>query len=160
MSRPLQLVSIVLVYVLGLLIAAATGIIINSTAATYGLLAVLPISMSIHYANEYADHETDALTKRTPFSGGSGALSESGLPPETARIGAWVSLLIGSGVALVGCRWGLLPSQALGVLVFGAFFGWMYSVPVISGMTSQKCEMSGETTNPHRPAPEKTIPAV
>ena len=129
MSRPLQLVSIVLVYVLGLLIAAATGIIINSTAVIYGLLAVLPISMSIHYANEYADHETDALTKRTPFSGGSGALPESGLPPHTALVAAWVSLLIGTGFTLVGWRWGLLPFQALGVLVFGAFFGWMYSMP-------------------------------
>ena len=129
MSRPLQLVSIVLVYVLGLLIAAATGITINSTAAILGLIVILPISMSIHYANEYADHETDALTKRTPFSGGSGALAESGLPPHTALVAAWVSLLIGSGVALVGWLWGLLPYPALGVLVFGAFFGWMYSMP-------------------------------
>jgi 1,4-dihydroxy-2-naphthoate octaprenyltransferase len=129
MSRPLQLVSIVLVYVLGLLIAAATGRTINSTAAILGWLVILPISMSIHYANEYADHETDALTKRTPFSGGSGALPESGLSPHTALVAAWVSLLIGSGFALVGWRWGLLPSQALDVLVFGAFFGWMYSMP-------------------------------
>ncbi|MFC2054560.1 prenyltransferase, partial [Chloroflexota bacterium] len=84
MSRPLQLVSIVLIYVLGLLIAAATGITINSTAAILGWMVILPISMSIHYANEYTDHETDALTKRTPFSGGSGALPESGLSPHMA----------------------------------------------------------------------------
>jgi len=129
MSQPLQLVYIVLVYVLGLLIAAATGIKINSTAAILGLMAILPISMSIHYANEYADHETDALTKRTPFSGGSSALPEPGLPSHTAIVAAWVSRLFGSGFALVGWRWGLLPSQALGVLVFGAFFGWMYSMP-------------------------------
>ncbi len=129
MSRPLQLLSIVLVYVLGLLIAAATGITINSSAAILGLMVILPSSMSIHYANEYADHETDALTKRTPFSGGSGALPESGLPPHTALVAAWVSLVAGSALALVGWHWGLLPSPALGVLVFGAFFGWMYSMP-------------------------------
>jgi len=94
MSRPLQLVSIVLVYVLGLLISVATGIKINSTAAILGLMIILLISMSIHYANEYVDHETDALTKRTPFSGGSGALPKSGLPPHTALVAAWVSLSI------------------------------------------------------------------
>jgi len=102
-------------------------------------MIIFPISMSIHYANEYADHDTDALTKRAPFSGGSGALPESGLPPHAALVAAWVNLLIGIGVALVGLRWGLLLYPALSVLVFGVFFGWMYSMPVMSGMTSQKC---------------------
>ena len=102
-------------------------------------MVILPISMSINYANEYAAHETDTLTKRTPFSGSSGALPESGLPPHTALVAAWVNLLIGIGVALVGWRWGLLLYPALSVLVFGVFFGWMYSMPVVSGMTSQKC---------------------
>ena len=129
MARPLQLISIVMVYLLGLLIASATEIMINSTAAIYGLLTILPISISIHYANEFADHETDAFTRRTPFSGGSGALPDSRLPPRTALIAAWLSLIIGSVIALLGWRWGWLPSTALGILFLGTFFGWMYSMP-------------------------------
>lgn len=128
MARPLQLVAISLVYTLGAAIARANGAQVEPTTFWFGLLVIIPISISIHYTNEYADHETDALTLRTPFSGGSGALPESGLPPRIALIGAWVTLIIGALIAISGWYTGILNPVALTVLGLGTFFGWMYSL--------------------------------
>jgi 1,4-dihydroxy-2-naphthoate octaprenyltransferase len=50
-----------------------------------GALALLSAAMAVHYANEYADAETDALTVRTPSSGGSGALERTDLPRSFLR---------------------------------------------------------------------------
>lgn len=128
MARPLQLVAITLVYGLGTAIARANGAQVEPTAFWFGLLVIIPISISIHYANEYADYETDALTRRTPFSGSSGALPESSLPRRIALIGAWASLIIGSLMAISGWYTGMLNRAALTVLSLGTFFGWMYSL--------------------------------
>jgi len=80
MARPLQLLSIVLVYTLGALMAQAMTEAFDSARFIGSLLVLLPVAVSVHYANEYADVETDALTARTPFSGGSGAFMQSNLP--------------------------------------------------------------------------------
>ncbi len=125
MSRPLQLVAVILVYLMGTAIAGS----MDSTRLLWGLLALLPVSASIHYANEYADHETDALTTPTPFSGGSGALPRTGIDRRWALGAAWVSLSLGMSVALVGLALAEMPLAGLGVLIVGAFFGWMYSLP-------------------------------
>jgi 1,4-dihydroxy-2-naphthoate octaprenyltransferase len=132
MARPPQVLLVAAVYVFGAIIAVATGIPHDTKTFMYGLLTIIPISMSIHYANEYADFETDALTVRTLFSGGSGALSDTGVPRRMALISAWVSLTIGAGIALGGIAKGHVSSVALLVLGFGAFFGWMYSLPPLS----------------------------
>jgi len=66
MARPLIIVSVVLVYLLGNLVAHASGYSMNISAFIWGLAALLLVTLSIHYANEYADYPTDALTSRTP----------------------------------------------------------------------------------------------
>lgn len=132
MSRPLQLLAVTAVYLIGVAIAVELGYGFDWSTALWGYAALIPTSASIHYANEYADYETDALTTRTPFSGGSGALPRTGLSRRWALRGAWVSLLIGGSVALVGVLIGLMNLAALGVLAFGAFFGWMYSLPPLA----------------------------
>ena len=128
MSRPSQLLAITLVYAFGCLLARANGIEYNSSFSAAGFLALIPVSISIHFANEYADYETDRLTVRTPFSGGSGALPESGLPRQIALTGAWITLALGSGVALIGWVLGRVPPISLVILALGALFGWMYSL--------------------------------
>ncbi len=128
MARPTQLLVIILVYILGSLVARAHGISFNLTAFLFGLTVVLPVSASIHYANEYADHETDSLTIRTPFSGGSGALPESSLSPVVALKAAWIALIAGSFLGLLGWSWEIMSPIALAVLLWGAFWGWMYSL--------------------------------
>lgn len=128
MSRPSQLLAITLVYAFGCLLARANGIEYNSSFSAAGFLALIPVSISIHYANEFADYETDRLTVRTPFSGGSGALPESGLPRQIALTSAWITLALGSGVALIGWVLGRVPPISLVILALGALFGWMYSL--------------------------------
>ena len=128
MARPTQLLVIILVYILGSLVAHAHGISFDLVAFLFGLAVVLPVSASIHYANEYADHETDSLTTRTPFSGGSGALPESGLSPVVALKAAWIALIAGGFLGLLGWSWAIMSPAALAVLLWGAFWGWMYSL--------------------------------
>jgi 1,4-dihydroxy-2-naphthoate octaprenyltransferase len=131
MSRPSQLALIAVVYLLGTLIAVARGEPFGSRAAVVGLVVLLPVASSVHYANEYADYETDALTTRTPFSGGSGGLQETGLPRRLALRAAVVSLGVGTATALVCLRHGVtIPS----LLVLGgiAALGWLYSLPPLA----------------------------
>jgi 1,4-dihydroxy-2-naphthoate octaprenyltransferase len=128
MSRPAQLLAIILVYLYGSIVAWVNNANIDLNAFFLGLLVVLLVSASIHLTNEYADFETDALTQRTLFSGGSGALQDLGLNPRVALVSAWWALLIGSVLAVIGFIFGLLNSMALGILFLGAFLGWMYSL--------------------------------
>jgi len=69
MARPAQLLLIVVVYVLGTTIAGARTGRLDAGRLLVGLVPLLPIAASVHYANEYADYGTDALAERTPFSG-------------------------------------------------------------------------------------------
>lgn len=130
----MQLVAVTLVYVMGTVIALGIdpNLSINQEAFIAGYLALIPVSASIHYANEYADHETDALTLRTPFSGGSGVLPRTGLSPSLALKAAKWSLGVGLVLAIVGLIVSHLSLAAFGVLIFGAFFGWMYSLPPLA----------------------------
>lgn len=128
MSRPAQLLAIILVYLYGSIVAWAHDAAINLNAFAFGLLVVLPISASIHLTNEYADSETDALTRRTPFSGGSGALQDFDLSPRAALISAWLALLVGIILTVLGFTSGILSPTAVVALFAGAFMGWMYSL--------------------------------
>jgi 1,4-dihydroxy-2-naphthoate octaprenyltransferase len=127
MSRPSQLLLIGLVYALGVVIAVAKGASLDAESALWGALALLPVAVSVHYVNEYADYETDQLTRSTPFSGGSGALQHTGLPrnvPLYAAVLALVAGLVGGGF-LLGRG---ISVQAFGLLVLIGVLGWQYSV--------------------------------
>ncbi len=64
------------------------------------------------WPNEYADSDTDAVTERTRFSGGSGALSDLGLDRRVPLYGAWASGGAGVALALLATllgAWSLWP---------------------------------------------------
>ncbi len=131
MSRPAQLALITLVYALGVAMAFGRGAEAEVGVVAVGLAALLPTAASVHYANEYADAETDALTDRTPFSGGSGALVESGLPRPLALRAAVASGAVGvallvAGAAPVGGQ--MLGTVPAALLVAILLVGWQYSV--------------------------------
>jgi 1,4-dihydroxy-2-naphthoate octaprenyltransferase len=128
MSRPTHLVLIAFVYLFGSIISLANGFNLNTGTFWVGLLALLPLSASVHYANEYADHETDVSTKRTLFSGGSGALPRTGLPRIIALRGAWVMVILGALITYIAFNSGFLSPSTVGILALGTFFGWMYSL--------------------------------
>lgn len=133
-TRPSQVALVLLVYFLGVGIAtggapvARDGLELPPRAIALGAATLLPTTVAIHYANEYADVETDSRTIRTPFSGGSGALVETGLPPTFLRwalVGAVVVVLatLGGGVTAG------LDSVAAALLAVVLSSGLAYSLP-------------------------------
>lgn len=90
---------------------------------------MLLISSSIHLVNEYADYETDALTRRTAYSGGSGVLP-SGLVPRIWVMNVAIILAV-SGLLFQGAAIlvGLHPPEALVIALVGTAGGWVYSLP-------------------------------
>lgn len=144
-SRPSQLALVGLLYGLGIgmttvgppLVAEDAAVVTLddgvapgiSTRVLAGVVALLPVAIAVHYANEYADADTDALTDRTPFSGGSGALVETDLPASFLRTAMVVACVVAVGVALVGVLAGALPFDAAGFLFVILVAGVAYSLP-------------------------------
>ncbi len=128
MTRPSQLALIALVYLAGAGAARSSGTW-SAEAAVIGLLVLLAVSASVHLVNEYADAETDAITRRTPFSGGSGALLHHDLSRAVPLTGAALALAAGLGGGFLATWTGHLPPVALTLLIIGAAGGWLYSVP-------------------------------
>lgn len=141
MSRPSQLALITLVYVLGALITLQS-VPLDLASLLGGLAALLPIAVSVHYVNEYADYETDQLTERTPFSGGSGALQRTGLNRRFAWRAAWPALAVGVTAAILCVAHGFTVTT-LGLLGSIAILGWQYSV----GPLALVYRGAGEVTN-------------
>jgi 1,4-dihydroxy-2-naphthoate octaprenyltransferase len=131
-SRPQQLLLIVGLYALGIKIALEHGATPSADTLAAGLAALLPVSASVHYVNEYADYETDALTDRTPFSGGSGALQETGLPRSVTLWAGSLALAAGTVLTAFFLLTDTLPRDAAVLLVVSAVLGWQYSVPPLA----------------------------
>ncbi|UCH57021.1 MAG: prenyltransferase [Candidatus Bathyarchaeota archaeon] len=129
MSRPLVMTSNILTWLLGVSIASGRDHNLEVDRIVLSFITSMLVSASIHYTNEYADHETDALTTRTPYSGGSGVLPSGLVPRSLAMKAAWASLFIGLFVQLVAALNGVHPWSALAVIILGALGGWMYSLP-------------------------------
>jgi 1,4-dihydroxy-2-naphthoate octaprenyltransferase len=129
MARPLLLLIVSPVYLIGNLIARAAGFQWDSNIFWWGLLTLLPAVIAANYANEYADFQTDALTERTPFSGGSGVLAQDASLRRTALWAVWFFTLIGATLAWAGLRSGALNTSALFLWVLGTFVGIAYSLP-------------------------------
>ncbi len=146
-SRPSQLALISLLYVLGVGMTAVGSPFVVDTEAVHriddtlvgnlnplvtGAIALLLVAATVHYANEYADADTDALTDRTPFSGGSGALVETDLQRSFLRAALIASCIIATGTALLGIASGLLSTLAAGLLFACLIAGIAYSLPPIA----------------------------
>ncbi len=132
MSRPQMLAVGVLVCALGVLMGAhATGDVRWSSAAA-GLVALLAANLCAHFADEYTDRDTDALSQRTWFSGGSGVLPSGLVAPafalRAALIAAACALLAGAMATALG--W--LSPAAFAILLLGLLGGWCYSMPPLA----------------------------
>ncbi|PSP27043.1 1,4-dihydroxy-2-naphthoate octaprenyltransferase [Halobacteriales archaeon QH_2_65_14] len=127
-SRPSQLLLILVVYLFGALAAAANGAAFATRPFALGAVPLLCLSASVHYANEYADYGTDALTERTPFSGGSGALQRTNAPRTVPLYAGFVAMTAGTVATATLFVRGWLAASAVGVLVLATAVGWQYSV--------------------------------
>jgi len=100
------------------------------------MLAALCAHISVNMFNEYLDFRSglDAMTERTPFSGGSGALVADPDAATRVRTVAWLSLstCIAAGLVLVrssGIE--LLPLGLLGVLIILSYTPWLNRHPLL-----------------------------
>ncbi len=116
MARPFVLLAGVLAYLVGLAYAWFRVGSIDTMAAVYGLLVLMTATMMGHYADEYADLDTDSITRRTRFSGGSGVLPEGRLPPRFALHMALAMLMISLLLASAGWLWGMFTLDYLALL--------------------------------------------
>ncbi len=113
-SRPSFLILAPLCAGLGVALMLAQGRELSGLALTLVLVAALLGQAAVNWLNEYEDFRSglDHLTRRTPFSGGSGALPAT---PEAAR-----SVLMAGLAALVA------------VMAIGAYFLWLRGWPLLA----------------------------
>ena len=128
MSRPDQVLLVVAVYATGVAAGTATNAVATGAGAVWGFGALVGVAVSVHLANEYADADTDAVTERTRFSGGSGALGDLRLDRRLPLRGAWLSAGAGVAIALLGVLTGQLSGVAVVLLLLGLLGGWLYSL--------------------------------
>lgn len=97
--------------------------------AAYGVaqLTMSAFHLMTHYANDYFDRDADALSTRTPFSGGSGTLVDGSLAPVIAIRAAAVCAVAGT-LGAAGLLAARHPLAAALAIVIGAL-AWSYSGP-------------------------------
>jgi 1,4-dihydroxy-2-naphthoate octaprenyltransferase len=127
LTRPLFLAGGLLLYSLGVLIAARDGWPLSIPRLLMGQALVTSIQLMTHYINEFYDQEGDrANPYRTWFSGGSGILSPDRLSPRVARTAAAVAAVL-AFVFLVLVGW-QIPA-VFGIGLVGLLVSWFYSAP-------------------------------
>ncbi|MEA2026410.1 MAG: UbiA family prenyltransferase [Chloroflexota bacterium] len=137
MTRPTQIALIIVIALNGILLATwrTPGSLDDGLgAAVTALLLTIGTAVAVHLANEAADHETDRLTERTQFSGGSGALEASGLDPRVPlAIGLSVAAVVAVAAIAVTVT-NLLAPVATALLLLGLAGGLAYSLPPVEVM--------------------------
>ena len=119
-------------YVLGLAMGVAAAGHPNWTGAVAGLVVMLLANLMAHFADEYADVDTDSLTRRTAFTGGSGVLPAGELSPSVALRAARLCLGLALVAALVFYAASILPAACLALALVGVVGGWAYSMPPVA----------------------------
>jgi 1,4-dihydroxy-2-naphthoate octaprenyltransferase len=112
---------------LGTAIAAFEGSRIDWGAYALAQATISIFHLMTHYANDYFDRESDAKTRRTRFSGGSGVLIDGSLEPRVAIIAAYVCLALGvAGIFAL-----LVTGRATAAAIAAAIgpLAWFYSSP-------------------------------
>jgi 1,4-dihydroxy-2-naphthoate octaprenyltransferase len=129
LARPLVLVAGLLAFLTGTCMAywSLGGIPWGSSIA--GLVIMVSAIVMGHFANEYADFDTDAITHRTLFSGGSGVLPSGAVPRSWALYAALSFLGLSVVLTILPYALGLIGPSVVALVVIGIPLGWFYSMP-------------------------------
>lgn len=140
---PMRLSFIILAPVcvlLGLATAVWTSGSVDIFHFALALIGASSALMSINALNEYFDFKSglDSMTRRTPFSGGSGTLPEnpnlSLQALSTGLITFAITILIGSYFLFIRGL-SLLPIGVLGLLIILSYTTWISHNPILSLLT-------------------------
>jgi 1,4-dihydroxy-2-naphthoate octaprenyltransferase len=132
MARPFILLAGVLAHGLGSAIAFYTLGRLSALRYALSLGLLLVATAMAHYADEYADQDTDALTHRTRYSGGSGVLPAGIVPAWSALTAALTCGLLALGLTLWWVWAGWLPRAVVPIVGVGLAGGWIYSMPPVA----------------------------
>ncbi len=114
---------------LGTAIAAYELRSIDWLACALAQVAITGAHLMTQFANEYYDRESDALTTRTPYSGGSGVLVAGELSPVVALRAALACLAVSTCGILALLATGHPLATLIGIAIVA--FAWAYSAPPI-----------------------------
>ena len=132
LSRPVILQGGILAYSLGAAMGYAANGSFDATLAGIGLLITVVANLVAHYTDEYADVDTDSITQRTLFSGGSGVLPSGIVPPVWSLRMAWILV----GLTTLLTAWfivsGVLTWHVTWIVGLGMLAGWFYSMPPLA----------------------------
>ncbi|MEI6796288.1 MAG: prenyltransferase [Methanomassiliicoccales archaeon] len=132
MSRPFVIMVGVLANIVGLAMADCYLGGIDLGVAALGMsIMVLAIAMG-HYADEYSDVDTDSITRRTRYSGGSGVLPSGILKPIAALRAAEVCGIAALLLTILAIVSDLLSWTYLWMLLLGLVLGLAYSMRPIA----------------------------
>ena len=132
MGRPFVLVAGIIAYLVGLSMAYYELKTLDVTKAIVGLIVLTTGTLMGHYADEYADVDTDKLTRRTLYSGGSGVLPSGIVPVNWAVYSAIFFLLVTLVIVFFSIFNKILPSTIIWIVLPALFGGWIYSMPPFS----------------------------
>jgi len=122
------------------LVGIGTAVWSSSDVGLFEILLVLIGAVASHISvnafNEFFDFKSglDMQTRRTPFSGGSGALPERPESERSALATAWISFLVTAliGVYFVFARGLLLlPVGVIGLFLLIAYTVWLTKNPIL-----------------------------
>ena len=132
LARPVILQGGILAYSLGVTMGYAQQGFVDWERAIIGLAITELANLVAHYADEYADVDTDSLTRRTHFSGGSGVLPSGVVPAVWALYAAWVLTITTIGLTVWSVLSGTLSWHIAWIIGVGLFGGWFYSMPPLA----------------------------
>lgn len=132
LSRPLFILSAILLYLLGIGIAHYLSGVVNWTSFLLGLAWIIVSLLGTQYLNEYFDPIVmlDVPTsKHTPFSGGSGAIGAGRLPRQVALWAGLTCLTITASLTVLLIQ--KLGINIVGLLILGLIFlgEFLYAIP-------------------------------
>ena len=132
MGRPNILPGGILAYCLGAAMGYWQGGSFNWGWFGLGLLITELTNLVAHYADEYADVDTDSLTHRTVFSGGSGVLPSGLVPPSWALSAAVAFAILSTSLTAWSVLRGPLSAHVAWIVGVGLVGGWFYSMPPLA----------------------------
>jgi 1,4-dihydroxy-2-naphthoate octaprenyltransferase len=132
LGRPFILPGGTLAYVLGAAMGYAHQGAFDWGRAIAGLLVTTAANLVAHYADEYADVDTDTVTRRSWFSGGSGVLPSGIVPPVWALRMAWAMLTLAALLTFWFVGNGTLTPHVIWIVALGVLGGWFYSMPPVA----------------------------
>ncbi|NPV50901.1 MAG: prenyltransferase [Candidatus Methanofastidiosum sp.] len=132
MGRPFVLVAGLLAYLVGISIAYGEIKSIDSSKAVFGFILMISGTLMAHYLDEYADIDTDSITRRTLYSGGSGVLPSGIVPTNWAIYSAFFFLIVTLTIMFISIYTKILSPIIILIVIPALFGGWIYSMPPFS----------------------------